>query len=69
MTETIEVQAGRLLRYTVEDLRARLNFEDDPVVLKRARELLEHRGAGYGSGVTAWRMIATRLKKLEKKPK
>lgn len=64
--ETIEVRAGRLLCYTMDDLRTALHFTNDLQALRHALELLEHRGAGYGSGKTAAKLISARLKKITK---
>jgi len=54
---------------TVGDLRCSLDIENDPAVLRRALVLLETRGSGYGSGVSARRMITARLNKLAGKVK
>lgn len=63
--KTADQKAQALLRKTVEDLRCSLDAETDPAVLELALSLAD-KGAGYGTGVTAKKMIKARINKLKK---
>ena len=65
MNKNIEQNANDLNSMTIRDLKDSLALECNLAILRRALEMAKS-GQGYGSGVTAVRLIQARINKLEK---